>query len=143
MMAAQCPGPRHCFATGGAGPCRVHGCRVCGAYVLADTEDWPAPLCIAHAPEPLLDFCNAIRVELERLLGVFDGVHQTDCAVFNLLGRAASDSEIVERMKSDGRSFCSCGYFAMREGARLRFGIAGDGRRHDTEPALDSQRMLS
>ena len=145
-MAAQCPGPRYCFASGGAGPCRAHGCRVCGAYVLADTEDWPAPLCVAHAPEPLIDTAIALRTELERLLSMFDGVHQSDCAVFNVLGRAASDSEIVDRMQREARSFCSCGYFAAREGARLRFNIASDGRRverRDTEPVLDSERMHS
>jgi hypothetical protein len=119
---------------------------VCGAYVLADTEDWPAPLCVAHAPEPLIDTAIALRTELERLLSMFDGVHQSDCAVFNVLGRAASDSEIVDRMQREARSFCSCGYFAAREGARLRFNIASDGRRverRDTEPVLDSERMHS
>lgn len=25
--------------------CTAHGCRRCGHVILADTEDWPEPLC--------------------------------------------------------------------------------------------------
>jgi hypothetical protein len=144
VTAELCPGPLVCYGLGGSQPCRLHGCRVCGSCILADTEDWPAPLCIVHAPEPLLDATIALRVELERVLGYFDGAHEPDCVVWRLLGRAATDYELAQRMKQDGRSFCSCGYFAIREGARLRFGLAGD-KKHDTErePAALVGRLLS
>jgi hypothetical protein len=56
----SCPGDGVCFTRRGTHPCREHGCRVCGAPILADTEDWPAPLCIAHAPETLLDLVGAL-----------------------------------------------------------------------------------
>lgn len=36
------------------------GCAVCGGVILADTEDWPAPLCPLHAPQNLLNLLDAI-----------------------------------------------------------------------------------
>lgn len=131
MTASKCPGPLVCYGLGGSQPCLLHGCRVCGSCILADTEDWPAPLCIVHAPEPLIDATIALRSELERVLGYFDGAHEPDCVVWRLLGRAASDYELAQRMKQDGRSWCTCGYFAIRESVRLRFQF--DTPRRDTE----------
>lgn len=142
-MSEHCPGPRRCYAQSGVEPCRTHGCRVCGAAILADTETWPAPLCIAHAPEPLLDTFVAMRCELERMIGHFDGAHQADCSVWRLLGRAASDYELGERMKQDGRSWCTCGYFAIREAVRLRFNLAEKRRDTDRAPAPIAGRLLS
>lgn len=36
---------------------KEEGCSVCGCElpILADTEEWPAPLCEAHAPLDVLD----------------------------------------------------------------------------------------
>lgn len=31
--------------------CAKHGCTKCGCAVFADTEDWPAPLCLSCADE--------------------------------------------------------------------------------------------
>ncbi|HEV8246706.1 MAG TPA: hypothetical protein VGP93_13100 [Polyangiaceae bacterium] len=83
----------------------------------------------------------AVRTELERMVSLCDGVHQTDCALYCLLGRAPTDAEIADRMAVDGRSYCSCGSFALRQGARLRFGLSsaeGMHSRRDTEPVLES-----
>lgn len=40
----------------------LEGCAVCGKPILADTEDWPAPLCPDHAPLDLLDVVGEWRV---------------------------------------------------------------------------------
>lgn len=140
----ECPGPRRCFARSGCLPCCVHGCRVCGAFILADTELWPAPLCIAHAPEPLIDMALELRHELARLLSCFDGVHSSDCVIWRELRPGVSDFELGARMQAGGGgSLCSCGYFSIREAARLRFNI-GEALRSDTErsPAPASDRAV-
>jgi len=100
----------------------------------ADTQDWPAPLCIQHAPEPLIDTAIALRAELDRMLGLFDGAHQTDCNMFHALGRASSDLELSLHIERGGRSICSCGFYAIRQEVRARFGLPGDARQ-STPPA--------
>lgn len=120
-----CPGERVCFTRSGPRPCRAHGCRVCGAPVLADTEDWPAPLCIAHAPEGLFVQLEALRAVLRRHVDGFDGVHKPDCAVWLIFGQAVSDANIASEherikveLKGTPRSPCTCGATALRNEAR-------------------------
>lgn len=45
----------------------AEGCRVCGAPILADTEDWPAPLCLTHAPTAVLDMLELQGDELTQV----------------------------------------------------------------------------
>lgn len=133
MMAPQCPGPERCWTRAGGQPCRVHGCRVCGSIIRSGLEDWLTPLCHEHAPEGLIAGALALSQALERMLDQSDGVHQSGCAVLNLLGRAASDSELAARTLDDGRSLCSCGFFEARQDVRRRFGFPVD--KHDTDRA--------
>jgi len=134
-MSDTCPGHRHCFALGGTKLCRVHGCRVCGACVLADTEEWPAPLCIAHAPEALLDYVAQCRRALLGLVEYFDGVHAVDCSLTRT-GGPASD-ETINATKRAGVSSCSCGCFAVRQGTREHFHLETEPRskKRDTDRA--------
>lgn len=138
---AHCPGPRRCYALSGVEPCRVHGCRVCGSCILADTEDWPAPLCIAHAPEPLLDYVGQARRALLGLVEYFDGVHAPDCSIWQAFGGGtASDAELLQRVKDGGSSHCSCGAFAVREGARQHFNLRAERRDTDRSPPPEAVR---
>lgn len=43
-----------------------NGCAVCGDAILADTQEWPAPLCVAHAPKKLLDYLDRQAFERQR-----------------------------------------------------------------------------
>lgn len=124
-LLGACPGERVCFTRAGRAPCRVHGCRVCGAPVLADTEDWPAPLCIAHAPEPLFSQLERLRAVLGQHVQGFDGVHNADCSVLAVFGQLVSDDRIAAehaRVKAElggtPRSPCTCGATALREEGR-------------------------
>lgn len=135
MTAGVCPGQGQCFALRGVLPCRMHGCRVCGACVLADTEDWPAPLCIAHTPEPLIDDCIALRRAVLALVEYFDGVHAPGCSTFLAFGRAVSDATIISHVQRGGAMHCTCGCFAVRDGARVHFGERAPLPRRDTDRA--------
>jgi hypothetical protein len=120
-----CPGELACYTRRGTLPCRVHGCRVCGSPILADTEDWPAPLCVVHAPEPLLEFVDSLRGVLKRVIESHDGLHQSDCSVWAVFGRAVSDASIELAAGSPETSLsrgalCNCGAFALRTEARAR-----------------------
>lgn len=139
MSGDNCPGPRLCYALNGTAPCRVHGCRVCGSAILFDTNEWPAPLCVAHAPEELIDYASDARRALRGLVEYFDGTHAPDCAVFLSFGRSVSDDTIRESIRGGVRP-CSCGGFAVREGARIHFRLEGRGvgplrRPRDTDRA--------
>jgi len=134
MSCDTCPGHRRCYALQGVEPCRVHGCRVCGACILADTEDWPAPLCIVHAPEELIDYVGQARRALLGLVDYFDGVHAGDCAVART--GPASDETIKGNIR-DGVSSCSCGAFAVRQGARIHFNLEGE---DSPRPKRDTDR---
>jgi hypothetical protein len=137
---SACPGPRRCYALGGNEPCREHGCRVCGSIILADCEDWPAPLCLVHAPEALIDTATALRRELDRMLGLFDGAHQVDCNLFKALGRSSSDLELSLHIERGGRSLCTCGFYAIRQEVRERFGLSGSG---ETRRDATGKELLS
>lgn len=128
-LGEYCPGERHCFTRGGSLPCRLHGCRACGAPILADSEGWPAPLCIVHAPSDLIDYADGLRVTLEAVLARFDGFHDADCAMWTLLGRRESDFALSSRMESmarhnNARALCTCGLLAVREAVRQKFKLA-------------------
>lgn len=125
MNEDACPGHRHCYALGGTKLCRVHGCRVCGACILADTETWPAPLCIVHAPEPLIDYVGQCRRALLGLVEYFDGVHAANCALWQAVGsgRMVSDESLSQGHAS---ARCTCGAYAVRQGARVHFNLEGE-----------------
>lgn len=119
-----CPGERQCFARGGSNPCRAHGCRACGGVILADTENWPAPLCPAHAPEDLFDFVDALRALVVRHVQAFDRMHSPDCRVWLMHPnppRPPADDELDVRPGQQGP--CSCGATALREDARELLGV--------------------
>lgn len=142
-MKPPCPGRGHCFALRGNRPCCAHGCRVCGGPILADCEDWPAPLCLVHAPEDLITFTLQLRAELERMLGYFDGAHQSDCKVWSAIGCLVYDAELARLIERAGVAFCTCGYFAIRQDTRARLGLIVVEPRRDTEPAPAPAGMLS
>lgn len=135
--ADACPGHRRCYALGGTKLCRVHGCRVCGAAILADTEEWPAPLCIVHAPEPLIDYVLQARRALLGLCEFFDGVHSATCALWQEAGdgRMVSDATLAEGL---GSVRCTCAAYAVRQGARVHFNLKGE--RTWFAPARDTER---
>lgn len=110
--------------------------------MLADCEDWPAPLCLVHAPEELISFTLDLRLELERMLGYFDGAHQSDCKVWRAVGCLVADSDLAVLNERAGAQLCSCGYFAIRQDTRARLGLVAAPPRHDTEPA-PARGMLS
>jgi hypothetical protein len=74
----------------------------------------------------LLDYVLAARRALLGLVEYFDGVHAPDCSVFLAFGRAASDATITAHIERGGVAHCSCGGFAVRQGARLHFNLAGE-----------------
>lgn len=119
----DCPGERQCYARGGTQPCRSHGCRACGAPILADTEGWPAPLCVVHAPEPLLDYVSELRRLLEQLVESTDGLHAADCRSRNAAGRAVSDFELDTHVARSPAFSCSCGAKAVRDSVRLALNL--------------------
>jgi hypothetical protein len=114
--AGVCPGFGVCFARNGSHVCRVHGCRVCGSPAIAgDCSDWPAPLCLEHAPSSVIGYWKAAFGVLEHMLEAFDGVHNPDCVVLALAKGPVRDLEL-------GQTPCSCGALALRNQAREKLG---------------------
>lgn len=120
--AGVCPGEWICFSRGGSNACRVHGCRACGAAVLlADADDWPAPLCAEHAPEEVFRFWESLADLLARVVEAFDGIHNPDCIAWTIAqGQPLSDATLETHAR--GQTPCSCGAFELRNRAREKLG---------------------
>lgn len=80
-----------------------------------------------------MDYVAQCRRALLGLVEYFDGVHAKDCSLTRT--GAASDETIRAHMRG-GVSSCSCGAFAVRQGARVHFNLEGERRsKRDTDRA--------